>query len=183
MKNKVAIDVAHVKLARWLAQTHPELFKAVLAKAVKPVPTSGKPMAGISDLFSGIGSDIASVANYLTSSGGLNTLGSLATSYFTLQGQQANANAQQAVLQTQLARAQAGQAPLPITYTTQPAVTSSGVGYTAQVPVLQMAPGQLSTVTPQLLAANTPAGFLGQYGLWIMLGAGALVLYFILRRS
>jgi hypothetical protein len=86
--------------------------------------------SGSGDFLSSVGSGLANAAegvgSWLTSSQGLTSLTNLASTLVAT-------NAQQQVLAAQVARAQAGQAPLPITY----AVAANGQA----VPVYQVAPG------------------------------------------
>lgn len=179
-----------MQFAAWIKITHPELFDA-LAKAAQqhqktaPIKAALKPkgLSGFldtltsiaSDVTSGIGTAVQSVGNFITSPDGIKTMSGLATSY--LQNQ-----AQQAVLQTQLARAQAGQAPAPIAYTTAQAVTPGGQAITTQVPIIQGASGQFSYMSSAQLRSLTPGGFLQQYGIWLAVGGAAILLVILLTR-
>lgn len=119
----------------------------------------------LSSVGSALSSAVSGVGGFLTSSQGLTSLANVATQYFKTQGTLATAQTQQAVLQTQLQRAQAGQAAAPITYTRNP--------YTGQLtPVLQTGAGY-APLTASALTQLTP--FLNQYGIWIAAAVGILV--------
>jgi Na+/H+ antiporter NhaB len=118
---------------------------------------------------------LGSVAKALTSPAGITALAGAATAYFKYQGTVSTNQTQQAVLATQLQRAQAGQTAAPITYMTG----ANG----QQIPVIATPNGQggytYAPLTSAGLANLTPASlsaFLSQYGLWLALGAGALLL-------
>jgi hypothetical protein len=112
---------AATALASWLYHVHPELFAAAyLAARSRPSGTLGdfsdildSVGSGLSSIGSGIENAVSSVGSWLTSSQGLTTLSSLGTAYL-------NNQTQQNVLQTQIARTQAAQAPLAVTYTQAP---------------------------------------------------------------
>jgi hypothetical protein len=124
----------------------------------------------------------------------VNQVGSLATQYFKTQQTQAAAQLSTAVINTQLARANAGQSPAPITYVRNPSTgaiqamvaTGSGAGvpYYAQQPLYNtypsVSPGAQNYVplTAQSLASLTPQTIAG-YLPWI--AAGALALFLLSR--
>jgi hypothetical protein len=179
-----------VQFAAWIKLTYPELFDALARAAQQHAKTApvraalkSKGLSGFldtlsniaSDVTSGIGAAVQNVGNFITSPEGLKTMSGLATSY--LQNQ-----AQQAVLQTQLARAQAGQAPAPITYTTAQAVTPAGQAIATQIPIVQTGTGQFTYLSPATLQSYTPGAFIQQYGMWLVIGAVGLVLVFALTR-
>jgi hypothetical protein len=123
---------------------------------------------------SGVLGALGSVGTYLTSPTGLSNLSSLAKTYYAAQGATAQAQTQQAVLQTQIARATVGQTAAPITFTTNPAGQLVPVyGNTAQ------------PLTNQALASLAPSSLsvlLSQYGIYVALGAILLVGVALKRR-
>lgn len=161
--------------AAWLQQNEPELFAALAQQAV-----TVRGLAGITDILSSIGSGLASAASsvgsaigtaaknvgsFLTSSLGMSTLSSLATTY--LQSQ-----AQKNALQVQLAQAQANRQPAPIE-TRYDAATNT------YVPVLTTTAGT-QTLTPDLTAQllRQSGGFDWQRWLpWIFGVGGGLALF------
>jgi hypothetical protein len=112
------------------ASTAVTVSDPVLADVPVDFGTVGEAAGGSTDFLSSVGSGVANAAenvgSWLTSSQGLTSLTNLASTLVAT-------NAQQQVLAAQVARAQAGQAPLPITY----AVAANGQA----VPVYQVAPG------------------------------------------
>jgi hypothetical protein len=181
--------------AAWLEVNEPALFAALL----KAASSSGMPPAGLGDwssilsdvgsvassLGSGISDAASSVGNYLTSSQGLQSLSSLANTYMQTQ-------AQQAVLQTQLSRAQQGLPPAPVSYSTNAAGQVVPV-YTgaSQVPGLYGSPVTLPNGTSGYPISTTGLTALGgtssmsSYLPWILGGAAVLVgiLFLTSRRS
>lgn len=115
--------------------------------------SSGGFLDTVGSMASSIGSSIStaasSVGNFLTSTQGLQTLAAIGTTYLAASAASSNAQAQQAVLQTQIARVQAGQSPAPITY----AQTSTG----QIVPVYQTTAPATTLYPP---AVNTPVAAL-----------------------
>lgn len=146
---------------------------------------SGLTSAGssIGSTLGSVGSSVlgalGSVGSYLTSSTGLNNLTGLAKTYFATQGAVTNAQTQQAVLQAQVTRAAAGQTAAPITYQRD--------AYGNVVPVYATHTPQGSVYQPlsaQGIANLTPSSisvFFSQYGLWLGLGALALLGFAALR--
>lgn len=147
-----------------------------------------------SSLGSGIGSALTSVGSALTNPGVLSSFAGAAANYFKAQGTTATARAQTAVLQTQLARASAGMPAAPITYTTNPVTgqlqpvyvpTQSQPipGLLAQQPTVGQPGSSLFgyPVTPNNIGALAPS-FLQQYGVWLALGGGLLVVALLLSR-
>src|ERR1051325_1184573 len=129
------------EFAAWLARQEPALFAAIQRDAA----TASARLNGVSDFFSNIGSSISdavsSVANYVTSDEGMNSLVKLGGSIL-------QSKAQQNVLQTQLALAQANRPPAPIVNTQNP------TGSIVPVPVYQ--PTNMP-VTPTLLSNLQPS--------------------------
>jgi hypothetical protein len=74
----------------------------------------------LQSIGSGIANAASSVGHFLTSAQGLTALTTLGTAYFKLQQNNVNAQLQQQVLQAQIARAQSGQSPAPISYVQGP---------------------------------------------------------------
>lgn len=122
---------------------------------------------------SGVLSALGSVAGYLTSSQGLTALAGVAKTYFQSQGQIAQAQAQQQVVATQIARAAANQAAAPITYATNSAGQLVPV-YATNTPQGTVYQPITSTAVASLAPSNLSV-LLSQYGIWI-LAAGALAL-------
>jgi hypothetical protein len=116
---------------------------------------------------------LGSVGSYLTSATGLNNLTTLAKSYFGAQAATSTAQTQQAVLQAQVARAATGTTAAPITYTT------NAQGQLVPVYATRTPTGTVyQPLSSQGIASLTPSSvsvFLSQYGLYLGLGALALV--------
>ncbi|MGH9760631.1 MAG: hypothetical protein ACREAC_07285, partial [Blastocatellia bacterium] len=130
---------------------------------------------------------VSDVGSWLSTPSNVNSLTNLAATYFKTQASAANANAQTAVLQTQVARANAGLAPAPITYNSagQPVYVpgASQVVPAGTVPTGYTATGApIYNVTPNTLASLGP-NFLQQYGIWLLLGGAALVAAMIFMRK
>ena len=161
--NKQAADA----LANWLLHVHPEIFTAI---AKKTIPHTAA-LSGVSDVLSSLGTDlstaVSSVGSWVANPQNFQNLTGAATAYFNSQAPSV-ANAQNAVFQTQLQRAQAGLSPAPITY----AVNAQGQTY----PVYNG-----NTLSPNTLQTLAPS-FMQKYGLWLAFGGGALALIFILKR-
>jgi len=148
-----------------------------------------------SSLGSGISSALQTVGSALTNPSVLNSFAGAASNYFKAQGTTAAAKAQTAVLATQVQRAQAGLPAAPIAYTTNPTTgqlqpvymptpVQTIPGAVAQSPIIG-APGSPNpfgyAVTPANISSLAP-NFLQQYGLWIAIGGGVLVLALLLSR-
>jgi hypothetical protein len=155
--------------AYWLHNEQPELFAALLKRAV------GAPagLSGITDILRSVGSTLASgvksVGNFLASKNGQETLTALAGTYAAVKGMQ------QASVLTQMQRADAGLAPAPITT----AYDASG----NPVAVYQQAGAQYP-MTPDIMRQLTPSSvgsMFRQYGVPIAIGVG-LLLVFAMRR-
>ena len=164
------MHTSYDNLAKWHAAVHPDVFKALYEKAKNvPIPKNVAGLGDISDWLSGIGDSLSSAAsavgNFISSPEGISTLSSLGTAY--LNNQTANN-----VLQTQVLRAQAGQNPAPVQY------VQNAQGQT--IPVIGNGIAQ-TQVTPQILQSFRPNSFMSQYGLWIGLGAAAIVVIYLLR--
>lgn len=169
--------------AAWLEQNEPALFAALAEHAAAAGTRLGDWSSILSDVgsfASSVGSDISgaasSVGTYLTSSQGMQSLASLANTY--LQSQTA-----QQVVSAQLARANQGMAPAPITYQTNAAGQVVPV-YTGANPPAGAVPVQLGNgqVGYQLgsgqLAALSSGGigqFFQQYGTTIAVVGGILL--------
>ncbi len=156
----IASPIAATQLAQWIALNEPKLFQALSENAAR-----GAGFAGFTDWLSTVGSSLSgavkSVGTFLTSEKGLSTLTTLGGAYL------AN-KSQQNVLQTQVALAQAGMAPAPITNSNfsggvQPVYTPTG-----------------QPVTPALLNQLQPT-FLQRYGVAIGLGVAAFGALLLLR--
>ena len=150
-------------LALWLAKNEPEIFAIMEREANAKMAT----LSGWSDVLSNIGTGISNAASavgsYLTSSQGANTLTSLASTY--LAGKQ-----QKNVLNTQLALAQAGLPPAPITNT---------IGANNQVVPVYTPTNQVAT--NQVLMSLQPS-FLDKYKIPIIAGGAGLILLIALMR-
>lgn len=164
-------------LAKWLLTTHPSLFYAI-AKGTNPQ------LGAFSDIVSNVGgafsSAVSSVGSWLSNPQNIASLTGLAGTYFAANAASEAAKAQAAALQTQVNRAQAGQTAAPITYAYDannnpvPVYTGSTAipGLGSQVPLPS---GQLGyALSPQGLNALQPT-FLQKYGLWLGVGALALL--------
>lgn len=162
----------------WLLKEHPALFYSI---AKKQNPSLGD----FSDIFSSIGSAFSgavdSVSSWVTNPENVKSLTTLASTYFAASAAKSNANAQTAVLNAQLARANTGQPAAPITYAynaqNQPVPVYTGtpspalaLGSQVLLPSAQVG----YTVTPQTVSSLTPS-FLQQYGLWLVGGGLVLV--------
>ncbi len=151
-------------LAEWLAANEPELFEVLLREAA----TERAQLHGLTDFLSTIGSSISTAAstvgNFLTSSKGMDTLTSLGSTYLQVR-QQSN------VLKTQVALAQAGMLPAPISNT----IGANGQTVPVYTPTNQVA-------TNQLLARLQPS-FFEQYKMPIVLGGAALLLLVLVLKS
>jgi hypothetical protein len=115
---------------------------------------------------------LGSVGSFLASPPGVNTLTGLVKTYFQTQGQVANAQAQQAVLQAQIARVATNQPAAPITYTTDQHGNPVPV-YATQTPQGTV----YQPLSQQGIQSLTPSGlsvFFSQYGLYIALAAAAV---------
>lgn len=183
-----------------LDDLQPITVSSSLMPAIADTGSSLSDSAGnfLSTLGSGIADATSSVGSWLTSGGGLNALASLGSTYFKTQAStaqaQTNAQLQTAVLQAQVARAQAGLSPAPVSYVqgangqTIPVYTGSVNTY----PALQAAigAGQSQFVTTPNIAGYTiprnmvstlgPGLSLGQIWPWALLIGGALVLSHVL---
>lgn len=171
-------------LAIWMLTEHPGLFYAV-AKHVNPQ------LSGFSDILSNVGgafqTAVSGVGKWLSNPTNLQSLTGLAGTYFSAQAAKSAASAQLAALNTQTERAQAGQTAAPISYAYDangqpvPVYTGSAAipGLGAQV---ALPSGQVGyALSPTSLNALQPS-FLQKYGLWLGVGAGALLIAGILTR-
>jgi hypothetical protein len=198
--------------ALWLAKEHPNLFKSAAAQAshlgslgqddsgIVPIDTSSldaitpadvtssvDDTSVFSKVASGLGDAISSVGSALTNPSVLNSFAGAASNYFKAQATASQANAQTAVLNTQLQRAQAGLPPAPITYTAsgQPVyVPTPGVpipGAIAQGPTYGT-PGSSAFgygITAGGLNALQP-NFFQQYGTYLLIGGALLAVALLL---
>lgn len=173
--------------AAWLEQHEPDLFQALLKQAATEAKASGlgdwsSILSSIGNVAGDIGSGISdaasSVGSYLTSSQGLSSLSNLASTY--LQSQ-----TQQSVTQMQLARAQQGLPPAPVSYATNsagqvvPVYTAGNLppSLTGSAQPLNLGNGQTGyQLNSQALATLAGSSTLKQYLPWILLGGGALLL-------
>lgn len=141
------------------------------------ITSAGSSIGGVlSSAGSSVLGALGSVGSYLTSPQGLNTMIGLGQTYFAVQGATANAQAQQAVLQTQATRTAAGQTVAPITYQNGVPVYAT---QTAQGVVYQPLSAQgLASLTPSSLTV-----FFNKYGLWIGAAALAGIGLYVMMRS
>jgi hypothetical protein len=161
------------QFARWLQVTHPDIFRSILQRVQPVVAGMGDWTDTLStiasDVGSGISSAVGAVGSFVSNPANVNALSSVASAYFKSQTPSPTlASAQSSVLQTQLARAQAGLPPAPIGY------NASGQ------PVYQSASGAYS-LTPSTLAGLQPS-FLQKYGMILAIGGGAVLLLALLTR-
>jgi hypothetical protein len=164
-------------LAVWLLTEHPALFYQV-ARTVNPK------LGAFSDILDNVGgafsSAVSGVGNWLSNASNIQSLTSLAGTYFATQAAQDAAKAQMAVLQTQTQRAQAGQGVAPITYAYdangQPyPVYTGSTGLPALGSQVALQSGQIGyAISPTALNALQPS-FIQKYGLWI--GGAAIALF------
>jgi hypothetical protein len=128
---------------------------------------------------SGVLSALGSVGSVVASPAGLNLLGQVAKSYFGAQAANAQAQTQQAVLATQIARTTTGNLAAPITYA--PTATGSVVPvYQTQTPNGPV----YQTLSSQGLASLTPSSisvFFSQYQTAILIGAAVLLAFVVLK--
>jgi hypothetical protein len=170
--------------AVWLLNAHPDLFYNI-AKKQNPG------LSGISDILSNIGgafsSAVSSVGSWVSNPANLQSLTSLAGTYFSAQAAKNVADAQVAALNTQAQRAQAGQPAAPISYATDangnyvPVYTGTtplpGLGAQTVLPS-----GQVGyTLSSTAFNALQPS-FLQKYGLWLGIGGAALLVAFFALR-
>jgi hypothetical protein len=174
--------------AAWLEKNEPDLFQALLkhAAAGKGLGDWSSILSDVGSIASSIGSDIGSAAtsvgDYLTSSQGLQTLSSLASTYLSSQ-------TQQSVTQMQLDRAQQGLAPAPVSYATNAAgqvvpfytassLPSSIVPY-ASAPVTDSMGNTGYPLSSQGIAAlsGTSTSTLQKYLPYILIGGAALLVF------
>jgi len=135
-------------------------------------PTQSAPAtpASTGNVLAAVGTSLANsvlnVGSFLTSPQGLSTLAGVATSFF-------NVKAQQAALATQVARAQQGLSPAPITYAMGP----NGV----PVPVLQGPNGAIAidptTGQPYNLSSQLTSSGSTLFGIptWLLLAGGVIL--------
>jgi hypothetical protein len=162
--------IAGQQFAHWLSLEHPDIFLSI-RKHTLPVNHPAQALGDISDVLSSVGDSLSSavsaVGDWVSTPSNVTALSSVASAYFKSQTPVVG-NAQNAVFQTQLQRAQYGQAPANITYA-------------------QNAAGQLMPVyngqalTPQQLQGMQPT-FLQKYGTVLAIGGGAVLLVMILMR-
>lgn len=164
------------------------------APTLPDVTTDTSSPGFFSSLGSGLGSAVQSVGSALTNPSVLNSFANAAANYFKAQGTTATAKAQTAVLTTQLARAQAGLPAAPVTYTTNPLTgqlqpvympsVTQPIPYGVTTAPTIGSPGTTSfgyAVTPANISSLAPT-FLQQYGLWLAIGGGVLVVALLLTR-
>jgi hypothetical protein len=145
-----------------------------------PAPEPSGP-SFLSSLGNAAAGAVSGVAKFLTSPGGLGSLANVAGAFF-------NSQAQASVLATQVARAQAGQSPAPITYARNaagqvvPVMMNPQTGAVAIGPNGQPYPVSQSTLQTFQPGATMGAGsqmsaFVQKYWLWILaaLGLGIVV--------
>lgn len=207
-------QTAALQFSLWLAKTHPTLFAQVAhqvsggklgalgqdftpdlsdvsmadVQAITPADVAAPDSSSIfSSIGSGIASAVSSVGSALTNPSVINSFANVAANYYKSQATSAQAGAQKAVLQTQLARAQAGLPPAPIAYAPNGAPIYQP---TAGVPI----PGAIASaptygspnsplfgygITSQGLQALQP-NFFQAYGTWLLIGGGLLAAVLIL---
>lgn len=149
--------------SEWLAREEPALFDALEREAA----TKSARLNGVTDFFKSVGASIStavtSVAKYVSSTEGIGTLAALG-------GTILQSKAQQNVLKTQVALAQAGAPPAPIVN-----------GYNANGQIVPIYQPTNMPVSNSMLANLAPS-FLQQYALPIAFGGGLLLLFAVLRR-
>lgn len=152
----------------WLMKDQPELFIALAQSAGVPVI---KNLAGFSDILGAIGSGISNAASavgtFLTSSQGLTTLATLATTYVSSQ-------AQKSALNLQLAQAQANKPAAPIETQYNPTTAQYEVLYTQQN-------GQKVPLTAQDMASFNSIVSKPWFP-FVLAGGVAFILFFLFRR-
>ncbi|MGH2855477.1 MAG: hypothetical protein ACRDLF_14945 [Solirubrobacteraceae bacterium] len=181
-----------IELATWLYHVHPELFAAAyVAARTGRAATLGDfsdILDSVGSAFSSVGSGlegaVSSVGSWLSSSQGLTTLSSLGTAYL-------NNQAQQNVLQTQIARTQALQSPLAVTYTQAangsivPVLpySSTGVPITYSGTMPQPAIAGYVPASSSVLQSLTPSmsSTLSEYLPYILIGLAVGVPLLLLR--
>lgn len=160
----IANPIAATQLANWIALNEPKLFQALADNAAK-----GQGFSGFTDWLSSVGSSLSgavkNVGTFLTSDKGLATLTTLGGAYL------AN-KSQQNVLQTQVALAQAGFAPAPI--------TNTNFGGNGGIQPIYTPTGQ--PVSNSLLNQLQPT-FFQRYGVAIGLAAAAFGALLLLRSN
>lgn len=155
--NKQAADA----LAMWMLKEHPDIFLKIYQKQTGQKSTLGR-LGDWTDVLSAIGtgaSDAASaVGSWMSTGNNAQTLVGVASNVFGAQ------SAPTQVLNTQVQRAQYGQAPANISYANNgdPFLVSTG-----------------QRLTPTTLSSLAP-GFLSKYGLPLALAGGLGLLFFIL---
>jgi hypothetical protein len=185
---------AAIELASWLYHVHPELFAAAyVAARTGRAATLGdfsdildSVGNGLSAVGSGLESAVGSVGSWLSSSQGLTTLSSLGTAYL-------NNQTQQNVLQTQIARTQALQSPLAVSYTQAangaivPVLpySSTGVPLTLSGTTAQPAIAGYVPASSTLLQSLTPGLSINwsEYLPYILIGAAVGVPLLLISRS
>lgn len=168
------------------------------------VSTDNSGTGFLQSIGSGITTAASNVANFLTSNQGLSDLTKLGTAFFQYQNNQVNAQLQTQVLQAQVARAQAGQSPAPVTYamvggklvpvytsnplaTVNGALISPGSMPSGLVAAISAGQSQLVTLPDGTTGYTVPPSVVGSLSLqgvslqqmlpWILLiGGGLLVL-------
>lgn len=171
-------NVTGALLAAWLSENYPELFDKVAARANVAGPK--QQLAGFTDWLSSAGSALSSVAgnvasglsdavknvgSFLASDEGAKTLSSLANAYGKVNS---------AILQTQVNRAQTGQAPAAIEMRLNPATGVYEPVYKQDGQQYPLNQSVLNSLQPSLIA---------RYKWWIIGGAGALFLGYIILRK
>lgn len=167
MNKKSADEFAH-----WLSVTHPDVFYSIRRRVNPPVALGdwSDTLSSIGDAFS---SSVSAVGTWVSQPSNVNALANVAGAYFKSQTPNPSlSSAQSSVLSTQLARAQAGLSPAPISYTTD----ASG----QLVPVYSTG-GSNYGLTPTSLNKLNPS-FLQKYGIILAIGGGAVLLLMVLTR-
>jgi hypothetical protein len=142
---------------------------ALNSQALADVGSSLAASSGVPVSSGAAASMVAAVGNALTPAE-VGALASAATAYFQTQSTSAMAD----VFAAQLANAAAGNQALPLTTVTAVSGASS--------PALIGSSGAATPLTPAQLAALSPSGltvFLAQYGIWLGVGAAALLVLWL----
>lgn len=155
-----------LSFAVWLSRDQPDLFKALLRKAVPAGQGLGDWSDFFSDIGSGVGSAVTGVANFIASPGGSSAINTIAN---TVVQSQAQKNA----LQVQMAQLNRNQMAAPIQTVYNPTTGQ----YEA---TLYSAAGPMP-LTSSLTQRLSSTGVM-QYLPYIVIGGGFLLLLLFMRR-
>lgn len=190
------------KLALWIAAHEPQFFamleeRANVAAAMKPVSApmaspvaqpSGAKVGGFAGFWSSLSSDLSSVGSdlsgavskvgsYIASPSGASTLSNLAGSYFNYRTATSGNSLQNQILGAQIANAQMGLSPQPVTYQTnalgQTVPVYAGTNSLGQPMSYGITSANVGSLYPSTMSSYLP---------WILGGGAALVLLMLLMR-